>query len=171
MNVTEAAYKLVSGRYSLRSERRMGRGELMDVIEGKLGGSKAAAGLLGVSQRTWQRWRSGQVQNLKAGNALALKQAVRRIRLAPSRERRLRAAGKACFAPTLVVKGTFKVSNEDRPKKVAPIGRYLDAVQDRIGPIVDAFLAGNDMGMTEAFQVMSDDYVAGDWVDITHVEF
>lgn len=171
MNVTEAAYRLVSGRFSLVGEARLGRGELMDAIEAKLGGSQEAAGALGVSVRTWQRWRSGQVKKMKPANARALRLAVRRIRLSPGRERRLRAAGAAFDAPTLVVTGDFRVSNEVREGKVAPIGKYLSTEFDRLGPLVDAFLAGDDDKMTEAFQAASNDYQAGEWLNITKVEF
>lgn len=173
MNVTEAAYRLVSGRFSLRSEGRLGRGELMDAIEKAFGSAKGAAGALGVSDRSWRRWRSGETRRLKPGHALGLVQAVRRLRLSPARERRLRAAGRAQDAPSWFVHGTFLVSNDERPGKKAWVGRYLSDKKgvDRIGPIVDAFLAGDDEAMTAAFQVASDDYQPGEWITITKVEF
>lgn len=176
MNVTEAAYKFVSGRYSLGGESRLGRVELMERIERAEGGPGAAARAMGVTQRTWQRWRSGEIKKLKPGNANALRLAVRRLRLAPGRERRLRAAGVEMYAPGFTVRGWLIVSNEERYRegvdgKGVPIGKHLSQEVDRIGPIVDAFLRGDDEAMTEFFQKALNDYVAGEWTDIDLVTF
>lgn len=177
VNVTEAAYRFVSGRYMLSGELRLGRGELMDRIERAEGGPGAAARSLGVTQRTWQRWRSGEVRRLKPANAASLRLAVRRLRLSPGRERRLRAAGLAGHAPSFTVRGWLIVSSDERYREDAekgkgvPIGSYISEEVDRIGPVVDAFLRGDDDGMTEAFQAALDDYVAGEWTDIDLVTF
>ncbi len=176
MNVTEAAYRFVSGRYALGSEARMGRVELMGAVEGS---QRAAAAALGVSQRTWERWRSGQIVRMRPRNAAALRLAVRRLRLSPRREKRLRAAGRDGLAPTLTVSGVQHVSNDrklrgrDRGEGMegAPVGIHLRDGVDRIGPVVDAFLSGDDEEMTDRFQALLDDYVPGDWENISGVTF
>lgn len=176
MNVTEAAYKFVSGRYALGGELRMGRGELMDRIERAEGGPGAAARAMGVTSRTWQRWRSGEIKKLKPAHAASLQLAVRRLRLSAGREKRLRAAGRAMDAPGFTVRGWLIVSNDERYRENAegggvPIGLNLSQEVDRIGPIVDAFLRGDDEAMTAAFQAALDDYVPGEWTDIDLVTF
>jgi hypothetical protein len=116
----------------------------------------AGAAAVGVTRRTWNRWKSGQSRP-SAAHAERLSLLTRRVRLPAGRERRLRTK-----EPSVIIRATFRYSKDVRQRTV-DVGPYVD--MDRV---VDAYLAGDDAGAAGAIDEAIDEYVAG--MDVTGVE-
>lgn len=139
-------------------------------LERAHGGGAAAARAVGVSLRTWQRWRvaaagtasaARERQRPSKASELRLTQAVRRARLKPGREARLRRSR------VLRVTGEYVVSS-DRRQRSEDIGPHVGALR---GKILDAYLAGDNREMARLFTRALDEYIDGLEVHITKIEF
>lgn len=154
MTPGEAAYRWVSGGKTLSSERRLGMAGRMAEIQKAAGTQAAAARAAGVDRRTWQRWAAG-TQKPKPATLARLGPAVRRARLSPRREQRLRSG-----QGTLKVSGIMVISSDRRHRSITLDGDEINP--DALGALVDAFLSGADEEqLGEHLDDVMQDYVAG----------
>jgi hypothetical protein len=129
---------MVTGR-SLSGEHDATVHERMSELERAAGGKGAAARMAGVSERSWRDWRRG-THNPSRLSAERLRGAVRRARLSPGRETKLRD-----FRGAVTITGKFRVSKDVRMRKVKMTRNNLPKhAHDIPGRIVDDVLSGDD---------------------------
>ncbi len=145
--MSEAVYRALSGRGTGpdREMRGLGVSDMAREVRAAAGSQKAAAAQLGVNVATFRRWESGAIKAPKglAGLAQAARAAMRRARMSPGKEARLR--GK----PNVTVGGEIRVSNDTRNRTVQLGG---DMPRGTLGPVVDAYLRGDDAGAAAAME-------------------
>ena len=164
MKVGEAAYRMVSGGRSLRTERAASVQGRMSELERAAGSKTAAARDAGVTLRTWQRWRAG-TQKPRPATLDRLRAAQRRARLPASRERKLRRG-----TGTLYVDGAMAISSDVRTRGVSiPGGDLSERTRD---DLVDAFLRGSEEELAAALQEAMSAYVPGLTIeDVDHIAY
>lgn len=129
-------------------------------LERSAGGPGAAARQVGVSDRTWRRWKSGGGQPAP-NNQRELGRALRRARLRPGRERRL--IGRK---PKIIFRGTVRFSADVRERDI-DLSPFVDDAFMR--DLTAAYLRGDDRGMVEIFEERGlGSYLAG--LEIIHVD-
>lgn len=156
MDTTEAAYRLISQRAksSELSIKRM----IGDVGRGRT--QRASAEFVGVDRRTWQRWLQWLATGGEKGQrptgprADLLKQAHRRVRLAPGREARLRRD-----ASRLSIRGRIVVSNDEREDRTISVGKHVN--KQALSPVIDRYLSGQDETMGRALEAVVTEYWPG----------
>lgn len=154
MTPGEAAYRWVSGGKTLSSERRLGMAGRMAEIQKAAGTQAAAARAAGVDRRTWQRWAAG-TQKPKPATLARLGPAVRRARLSPGREQRLRSG-----QGTLKISGDMRVSSTVKHRDIELAGEDINP--DALNGLVDAFLAGaGEDQLGEHLDDVMQDYFGG----------
>lgn len=143
--MSEAVYRALSGRSTGpdRELRGMSVADLAHAVRAGAGTQRAAAAQLGVNVATFRRWESGRVKAPKGlgGLVQAAKAAMRRARMSAGKERRLRGQ------PPVLVGGEITVSNDTRTR-TTQVGGDLDA--GALGPVIDAYLRGDDQGAGDA---------------------
>jgi len=150
MTLGEAAYRIVTGTRSLRTEGTTHRAWLAELGQGK--SQRALATELNVPRRTLRDWLAGTHQP-NPGHMDGLKRAVRRKRLAASRETRLRGPR---GQRALKIKGRIRVSKDKRPRTInvgahlsdnPPSSPFVPDIQWTFGPLIDKYLSGGDERM------------------------
>lgn len=167
MTPGEAAYRVVSGGRSLRTERASSLQGILSEIQKAAGGTTAAAArAVGVHPRTWQKWRAGS-QKPRPERMLPLRRAQRRARLSPKREAKLR-AGQGTFSIT----GTARVSNDERPGRGMSLPGH-DVDPAALAALVDDFLSGaGEEELAADLQEIMQDYVPGmELVEVDTIHF
>lgn len=149
----DAAYQLVSGRYAAASERTATIAVLQRELERSAGSGKAAARAAGVSPTTWRNWAKGRATP-KLQSLQKVRDAVRRARLAPARERKIR-AGVGIFS----MDAELTVSSDTRRRSFSWSGSGIS--QAHRDEMVDAYLAGSPDRMGAAMSAWAADYVGG----------
>lgn len=125
----------------------------------------------GVSTSTWKRWRNGEVKRFARGKPKsAIEKAIRRARLSPTREKKIRAAGKPDTKGTpLVLKGASvwvsKKKEADKARTTVQVGASLADDLNCNALIVDAFLSGVPGAMADAIHYVVSEYVTGMQID------
>lgn len=153
--VEDAVYEAITGE-SRSGEPSSLLGQLTDIRE-NAGSWKATAELIGVTDSTLRKWRRGQtggkgIKSPGAKSRNAIRGAVRRARLSDRREQYLRGR----LAAGARLDATVKVSDDERPRT---IDLSVDITQGALGPMVDAFLRGDDEAAADAFQqAIAEDY-------------
>ena len=144
MTPEAAAYQLVTGGRSLSGERASSVAARMTELEQAAGSKQGAARLAGVAPRTWRDWRRGTHAPSRA-SAERLRGALRRVRVDPRREARLRRFGSG--GVTIRIKGRFRVSEDERDRTLNLRSGNIPAWGRGIpGALVDASLRGDDAG-------------------------
>jgi DNA-binding transcriptional regulator YdaS (Cro superfamily) len=162
MTPGEAAYKWVTGGKSMRTEGRMSMRDQMAAVEKSAGGKAAAARAAGVSPTTWRRWAAG-TQKPKPARVASLagtaRAAVRRARLSPGRESRVRGG-----EVPLSISARMVISSDERDRDIDLEGDDLDP--GALDALVDAYLAGADADeLAERLDEVMWSYVPGIHVD------
>jgi len=138
--MSEAVYRALSGRQSGPGAEMKGLGvsDMARAVRADAGSQKAAAAQLGVNVATFRRWESGRVKAPKGLGTLAqaARAAMRRARMSPGKEKRLRGT------PNVAVGGEITVSRDTRNRTVQLGG---DMPRGTLGPVVDAYLRGDDV--------------------------
>lgn len=165
MSIEENIYRGLTGR-SPRSEMHTFGGQLGALLA-HAGGTRSAAAQLAVSQRTIQRWLAGTQRPSKAA-AARLAALQRRLRLAPTRERRLRRANNP------LVRIELQISADTRTRDLD--GRNLKWAVDGVGDIIDWWIDGDDSMVRRAFLEAIDDHWYRDQIinnenDIVFIRF
>lgn len=156
MNIANAVSKALTRRAAGTGHGASGK--TLAELERLAGGKKEAARAAGVSDETWRRWRNGS-QKPSRGKLEGLESALRRGRLRPGREGRLRRPGAA-----VTLSGRVRVSNDSRDRTIdlAAMGDLdLDA-------LVDAYLAGDEELQQKLIQDAVDTYVPGMEIEDIH---
>lgn len=144
MDLGTAIYKGLTGRLPTGEKRPLVL--RMDEMERLLGSRRAAREAAGVSQRTWERWRSG-AQRPSAAKLSALRLAQRRARLNVVKEQHIRGRGWHAAPAGLTIKGRFQVSSEKSRERTINPGPFMPPMvpgPDVFGPMIDAYLRGDD---------------------------
>lgn len=156
--MTRALYRAITGRYAAHTEPSTFAGQV-DAVARRYGTRPPE----GVSARTWRRWRhdvaAGRAPRVSARLRAALGDAQRRVRLSAARERKLRRREPR---PFIGIAGLIEVSSESRRRKIvisepgggwpdAPEGTGLPPITGMLGPVLDAWLAGDDVAVYQAF--------------------
>jgi hypothetical protein len=139
-------------------------------LEAELGAAEAAR-RVGVSPRTWRRWKAG---GQPAGrNAAALgteaSASARRQAIAPRREKRLRTKGAFVRVAGQIggdTPGGPRRRNNTRQRTIGAEGTSIHLDGGDMGAILDAWEAGDDEGALEALRdALADEY------GFTHLSF
>jgi len=149
--LSDAIYRGLTKGRSPQSEGFSVRWRVAE-LERAYGGPRAAATIVGVSYRTWQRWRSGAGLPSPV-NAVRLGDLIRRARLRPGRERRLRQAD----PPMILFRGEVWYSST-REREI-DLGPHVH--EGAVGELIDAYLSRDDAGMDELFRALMHEYVQG----------
>lgn len=159
MDFGELIYRSLSGGLSSRTEAA-DLPRMLAAIVKAAGGPGAAARAIGVHPATLRRWRAGQTSP-SARSAPLLAKAVRRARLAPGRERRIRAA-----SPSQDV----RQRDNGRERTLGPGSlRWDDDASDRL---VDAFLDGaSPAELRRIFKEGIRDRFYSAWVDADEYDY
>lgn len=148
--------------------------KLIEALEKAAGSGRKAAAAAGVPETSWRRWRSGSGKPSGAHQAQLdkarerLRQDVRRKRLAPGREKRLRAS-----PPRLTIAWSFQISSTPETRKRTFPGEFVGQEQWAAmwGRVVDDYLAGGDGAEPVADMVdKAIDEYANDEFEYTAVE-
>ena len=159
MNKGEAAYRMVSGGRTPRTERRMSLQGRMTEIERAAGTKTAAARQAGVTLRTWQRWRAG-TQRPRPATLRRVEQVHRESRNPGRRGRILAGTG------TLVIEGSVRVSDETRIRTISFSMADVDPANRR--DLIDAYESGSVERLSDALDAVVEDYWPG--MDLSNVE-
>jgi hypothetical protein len=150
VNIKEAVSRALTRRAASTGEGVTSR--TVAELERHAGGHAAAAREAGVSPETWRRWRNG-TQTPSRRRREGLEAAVRRARLRPGRERRLRES-----RPAITLTATVRVSSDTRERTI-DLGAYAEP--GYMGELIDAYLDGNEDRQTELIEGLLDSYVPG----------
>lgn len=135
-------------------------------IEGELGAAEAAR-RVGVSERTWRRWKAGGKPSGRNATALNTEadRAARRKAVAPRRETRLRRRGARAR-----MSGNLGLP-EARYRRHRTV--EADLSPEQMGDIIDAWQAGDDDAALAALQdAFGENYLANfTFEDLTRLEF
>lgn len=153
MDMTEAVYRAFSGRSPVTELRGLDVPELVRTVERSSGSQKTAAATLGVSPSTLRRWKAGTSKPRALGPLqTAARAAIRRARLGPRKEKKIRGAG------PWSVTGVVVISSDSRRRTIQP-GNDLPAGQ--LAPALDAYLRGDDLAAAAAVERAIDAFVPG----------
>lgn len=153
---------VTGGRYALAGELASIERRLAS-LERAYGGVRQAAAATGVSTRTWQRWKVAaearpgerrERQGVSAKSEAKLKQAMRRSRLGPRREQRVRQS-----SIQLHVKSRY----DEEPRTLD--NSNLDLAPGTADRMTDAYLVGDDAGMADALLGGVRDAFYAEWLD------
>jgi hypothetical protein len=164
VEMTEAVYKALSGGRSLAAENRalnaMAVPELVATVVAGTGTYRAAAAVLGVHVSTLRRWRAGgkPLPDRHGNLRTVAKAAMRRARMGPRREKKLRGAVPWTIAGRVYVRSGKNPGADDR-RRTLRVG--IDRGTGSLEPALDAYLAGDDQGAAHAVERELDAYVAG----------
>lgn len=142
-----AIYRAITGRYVPETEPRTVSG-MVDAIARRYGTTPPE----GVSSRSWRRYRSdvaaGREPRVSPRIFGVLRGMQRRVRLSAAREAKLR---RRRPRPFVGVAGDIQVSSDRRRRKLVvsgwpdpPEGMGLPPITGMLGPVIDAWLAGDD---------------------------
>lgn len=151
MNPADALYRAITGGLDRADESASLPERLADIAK-HAGSWKAAAALVGVSDSTLRKWRRGAsggrgIARPKAASMKALGLAQRRARLSPQREAYLRGNG---WFHYFDISATVSVSSDSRKRSIQ--GEDLDDGSITLDGVIDAYLAGADDEMVDAFE-------------------
>lgn len=144
------------------AEKRGGLGSVADLV-GKLGGTKAAAADLGVTQRTVQRWvkaeREGATRNARPAPA------TKAVRLRVAAQKGMRRNGVQIKGKVEAGPGRRYLNKRDLSK--ANSGTGITLTPDQTAAILDQLNAGND----EAAEELLNEYVGENYMSGGEWEF
>lgn len=168
--LADALYKGITGGRSRAIDAKPLAARVA-AIEKRAGSRSAAAKLIGVSPETLRRWLKGG-QTPTGKNAAKLDAAGRRAVLSARREEQLRKQkalstgkknprGKTIInRHRMVIKGTIRVSGDERDDRKIDVGEYLPA--EVVGNVLDAWLSGDDARAVDLLTTgIHEHYVAG----------
>lgn len=164
MNLGDAAFRMVSGGRTPRTDRALSLQGRMTELERAAGTKTAAAREAGVTLRTWQRWRAG-TQKPRPATLARVEQANRRTARPDRRGKILDGRG------TLTITGDVKFSSETREGRTISFS-LDDADSANRQDLIDAYDSGNVDRLGEALAAIVDDYAGGmQLVDVQSISF
>jgi hypothetical protein len=166
-NLVDPLYRGITARYVRKTEGRSVAGMIHDLRA--LGTTPPA----GVSGRTWRRLRAEPDRNVTPATFNALRAAQRRLRLTGRREAILRSP-----RPGIEIKADVLVSSVLQKGRTLHVGTWPDSdipghppITGMLGPVLDAWLAGDDDAAADALIRPASAGMGGHGVKLDNVEF